>query len=54
MKSGNEKVKADYNTRIYTRSGKQEYVEFDNVNWLEKMQFYPPALERLKETQDKL
>ena len=36
MKIENEKLKADYNTKISSQSGKQESVEFDNANLLEK------------------
>lgn len=36
MKIENEKLKADYNTRISRLSGKLESVEFDNANLLEK------------------
>jgi uncharacterized protein YdcH (DUF465 family) len=36
MKIENEKLKADYNTRISSLSGKLESVEFDNANLFEK------------------
>jgi len=36
VKIENEKLKADYNTRISRLSGKLESVEFDNANLLEK------------------
>ena len=36
MKIENEKLKADYNTRISSLSGKLESVKFDNANLFEK------------------
>ena len=36
VKIENEKLKADYNTRISSLSGKLESVKFDNANLLEK------------------
>jgi len=36
MKIEDEKLKADYDTRISSLSGKLESVEFDNANLLEK------------------
>jgi hypothetical protein len=32
MKIENEKLKADYDTRIFSLSGKLESIEFDNAN----------------------
>lgn len=48
MKIENEKLKADYNTRISRLSGKLESVEFDNANLLEKMPCCALALKRWK------
>ena len=36
MKIENEKLKADYDTRMSNLSGKLESVKFDNVNCLKK------------------
>jgi hypothetical protein len=36
MKIENEKLKADYNTRMSSLSGKLESVKFDNANLFEK------------------
>jgi len=54
MKIEDEKLKADYDTRISSLSGKLESVEFDNANLLEKNAVLCTRIKRWKEKSNRL